>query len=96
MENSKVLPKCRTENYPIQKTFLFSLTTRRFSGVRALEGCEKVPGQIFPQNKKVSESGGKLWNQSCFSAKHAEFKRNSTNFLKMGVLTCNFHAVVLY
>jgi hypothetical protein len=55
-ENSKVHPirrlVRRTETYPILETFLFLITTRRFGGVGAPEGREKVPDQIFPQIKK--------------------------------------------
>jgi hypothetical protein len=55
-ENSKVHPirrhVRRTETYPILETFLFLFTTRRFGGVGAPEGREKVPDQIFPQIKK--------------------------------------------
>ena len=58
-ENSKVHPirrlARRTETYPILETFLFLITTRRFGGVGAPEGREKVPDHIFPQNKKKSK-----------------------------------------
>jgi hypothetical protein len=59
LENSKVHPirrlARRTETYPILETFLFLFTTRRFVGVGAPEGREKVPDHIFPQNKKKSK-----------------------------------------
>ena len=55
-ENSKVHPirrlVRRTETYPILETFLFLITTWRFGGVGAPEGCEKVPDHIFRQIKK--------------------------------------------
>ena len=58
-ENSKVHPirrsVRRTETYPILETFLFLFTIRRFGGVGAPEGREKVPDHIFPQNKKKSK-----------------------------------------
>ncbi len=56
LENSKVHPirrlARRTETYPILEKFLFLFTTRRFGGVGALEGREKVPYHIFQQIKK--------------------------------------------
>ena len=58
LEYSKVHPirrrARRTETYPILETFLFLFTTRRFGGVGAPEGREKVPDQMFPQIKKSS------------------------------------------
>jgi hypothetical protein len=55
-ENSKVHPirrrVRRTETYPILETFLFLITTRRFGGVGAPEGREKVPDHIFLEIKK--------------------------------------------
>ena len=72
-ENSKVHPirrrVRRTETYPILETFLFLITTRRFGGVGAPEGREKVPDHIFLEIKKMLVSGGMLWNQPNFSAK---------------------------
>ncbi len=87
-ENSDVHPirrlARRTETYPILETFLFLITARRFGGVGALEGREKVPDHIFLQNKKKSkfvflvEDYG--WIIPDFSAK----------FVKTGYLTCDF------
>jgi hypothetical protein len=73
LENSKVHPirrrVRRTETYPILETFLFLFTTRRFGGVGAPEGREKVPDHIFLEIKKSFVSGGRLWNLPDFSAK---------------------------
>jgi hypothetical protein len=56
LENSKVHPirrlACRTETYPILETLLFLFSTRRFGGVGAPGGREKVPDHIFLQIKK--------------------------------------------
>ncbi len=56
LETSKVHPirrlTRRTETYPILETFLFLVNTRRFGSVGAPKGHEKVPDQIFLQNKK--------------------------------------------
>ncbi len=73
LKNSKVHPirrrVRRTEAYPILETFLFLITPRRFGGVGALEGREKVPDHIFVEIKKMRVSGGMLWIQPDFSAK---------------------------
>ncbi len=57
LENSKVhlirRRARRTETYPILETFLFLITTRRFGGVGAPEGSEKVPDHIFLEIKKT-------------------------------------------
>ncbi len=51
LENSKSHPIRRlahwTETYPILERFLFLFTTRRFGGVGAPEGREKVSAHIF-------------------------------------------------
>ena len=58
-ESSKVHPirrrVRRTETYPILETFLFLITTRRFGGVGAPEGREKVTDHIFLEIKKKSK-----------------------------------------
>ena len=76
-ENSKVHPirrrVRRTETYPILETFLFLITTRRFGGVGAPEGREKVPDHIFLEIKKkcvfLAESYGinRIFLQNCVS-----------------------------
>jgi hypothetical protein len=91
-ENSKVHPirrrVRRTETYPILETFLFLITTRRFGGVGAPEGREKVPDHIFHKLKKVvflaeddginqiflqkCVSGGRLWMTTGFFRKIRE------------------------
>ncbi len=72
LENSKVHPirrrVRRTETDPILETFLFLITARRFGGVGAPEGREKVPDHIFLEVCNCV-SGGRLWNQPYFSAK---------------------------
>ncbi len=59
LKKSKVHPirrlARRTETYPILEMLLFLITTRRFGGVGAPEGCEKVPDHIFLQNRKKSK-----------------------------------------
>ncbi len=99
LEHSKVHPiRCvahRTETYPILEMFLFLFTTRRFGGVGALEGREKVSDHIFLQIKKTC---GRLWNQPDFSAKMCFWRKTmdgrlpdfSAKFVKMGQLTCDF------
>ena len=72
-ENSKVHPirrlARRTETYPILETFLFLFTRRRFGGVGAPEGREKVPDHIFPQIKKKMCFWRKIMESTEFSAK---------------------------
>jgi hypothetical protein len=75
-ENSKVHPIRRrirrTETYPILETFLFLITTRRFGGVGAPEGREKVPDHIFPQIKKQMCFWRKIMESTEFSRKICE------------------------
>ena len=88
LENSKVHPirrlARRTETYLILETFLFLITTRRFGGVGAPEGSEKVPDHIFPQIKKyfvfLAEDYGinRIFPQNCVFL---------SNFVKTGLLT---------
>jgi hypothetical protein len=75
-ENSQVHPirrfARRTETYPILP-FLFLITTRRFGGVGALEGSEKVPDHIFLEIEKkvafLAEDYGinRIFLQNCVS-----------------------------
>jgi hypothetical protein len=57
LENSQVHPILRlvrrTETYPLLEPFLFLITKRRFGGVGAQEGREKVPDHSIQQIKKV-------------------------------------------
>ncbi len=85
LKNSKIHPirrrVRRTETYPILETFLFLITTRRFGGVGAPEGREKVPDHIFLEIKKMRVSGGRLlMDDRFFSAK----------FVETGYLSCDF------
>ncbi len=73
LENSKVHSirrrVRRTETYPILERFLFLINTRRFGGVGAPEGREKVPDHIFLQIKEKTCFWRKIMESTEFSAK---------------------------